>query len=243
MLNDGANTYTYGLGRISQSNTATEYFLGDALGSVRQLTASNGNIALAKNYDPYGVVTTTNGTSQTSFGFIAAYQGDSTELIYLRARYYNPQDGRFQSRDTWEGNYNRPLSLNRWNYVEANPVNFIDPSGKGKKPPAGKGVIEFVNWNGWSFCIANYVERMSAAMEEKTKIKKTPGCFTQIPEFCITLLFSKTSAALPARPRRPRGLYPIQAYTWRGRCAGLCRRSSCRGSLQCRGESVRAECL
>jgi len=50
-------------------------------------------------------------------------------LIYLRARYYAPGDGRFISRDSWDGDYNRPLSLNRWNYVEGNPVNFVDPLG------------------------------------------------------------------------------------------------------------------
>jgi RHS repeat-associated protein len=55
--------------------------------------------------------------------------GDSTQLIFLRARWYNPTDGRFQSRDTWRGNYNHPLSLNRWNYTEGNPVNFSDPLG------------------------------------------------------------------------------------------------------------------
>jgi len=43
--------------------------------------------------------------------------------------------GRFLTRDTWEGDYNRPLSLNRWNYVEGNPINLIDPSGK--TPTAG----------------------------------------------------------------------------------------------------------
>lgn len=50
-------------------------------------------------------------------------------MLFLRARYYNPADGRFQSRDTWSGDYNRPLSLNRWMYVEGNPVNLIDPTG------------------------------------------------------------------------------------------------------------------
>jgi hypothetical protein len=50
-------------------------------------------------------------------------------LIYLRARYYNPADGRFQSRDTWGGSYNSPQSLNRWNYTQSNPVNYTDPSG------------------------------------------------------------------------------------------------------------------
>ena len=58
-----------------------------------------------------------------------ASYGDSTQLIYLRARYYNPSNGRFQSRDMWSGNFSSPLSLNRWNYVEGNPVNRVDPSG------------------------------------------------------------------------------------------------------------------
>lgn len=50
-------------------------------------------------------------------------------MLFLRARYYNPADGRFQSRDTWGGDYNRPLSLNRWVYGYGNPVNLTDPSG------------------------------------------------------------------------------------------------------------------
>jgi hypothetical protein len=33
------------------------------------------------------------------------------------------------SRDTWEGSYNSPQSLNRWNYTQSNPVNYTDPSG------------------------------------------------------------------------------------------------------------------
>ena len=50
-------------------------------------------------------------------------------MLYLRARYYNPADGRFQSRDTWGGDVNHPMSMNRWTYVEGNPINSIDPSG------------------------------------------------------------------------------------------------------------------
>jgi RHS repeat-associated protein len=59
-----------------------------------------------------------------------ASYGDSTQLIYLRARYYNPADGRFQSRDTWDGDVNHPKSFNRWNYVNGNPVMLTDPSGR-----------------------------------------------------------------------------------------------------------------
>jgi hypothetical protein len=42
---------------------------------------------------------------------------------------YDPPSGRFNTKDSWHGDYTRPLSLNQWNYVEANPVNYIDPSG------------------------------------------------------------------------------------------------------------------
>ena len=49
VLNDETNQYIYGVGRIAQVNTTTEYFLGDALGSVRQLTDASGEITLAKS--------------------------------------------------------------------------------------------------------------------------------------------------------------------------------------------------
>jgi len=129
VLSDGTNTYLYGNGRISQTNSTTEYFLGDALGSVRQLADPAGAVTLTQSYAPYGDVVNSVGTSQTSYAYTGENR-DANGLTYLRARYYTPTDGRFTSRDTWPGDYNRPLSLNRWNYVEGNPVNRTDPSGQ-----------------------------------------------------------------------------------------------------------------
>jgi len=128
VLNDGTNTYTYGLGRISQTNTVTEYFLSDALGSVRQLTNASGVITYAKAYDPYGVVTSTNGASQSAYGFTGEQQ--SNNMVYLRSRYYSGSTGRFLTRDTWGGNPNSPMSYNKWNYVGSNPINRTDHTGR-----------------------------------------------------------------------------------------------------------------
>jgi RHS repeat-associated protein len=127
-LSDGTHDYIYGNGRIAQVNGSnTEHFLGDALGSVRQLTDAGGAVAFAQGYDPYGTVAYTAGGGGSSYGFTNEYQ--SQGLVYLRARHYAPSIGRFLTRDTWNGDANRPMSFNGWAYVEGNPINYTDPSG------------------------------------------------------------------------------------------------------------------
>ncbi|MBI5950997.1 MAG: hypothetical protein HY865_05025 [Chloroflexi bacterium] len=88
VLSDGTTTYTYGLGRISQQQgTAPEYFLGDALGSVRQLTSQTGAVTYAASYSPYGEVSQAGGAGQSAYGFTGEMQDGG--LVYLRARYCN----------------------------------------------------------------------------------------------------------------------------------------------------------
>jgi hypothetical protein len=87
VLFDGTNTYLYGKGRIAQYDVSgTQYFLGDALGSVRQLLDANGEVLLAQSYEPYGDVLASVGEGESSYGFTAEMR-DPTGLIYLRARY------------------------------------------------------------------------------------------------------------------------------------------------------------
>jgi len=48
-------------------------------------------------------------------------------LYYLRARYYNPNTGRFMSRDPWAGKPWIPKTLHKYLYADGNPVNAMDP--------------------------------------------------------------------------------------------------------------------
>jgi RHS repeat-associated protein len=129
VLSDGTNTYLYGNGRIAQENAqGRQYFLGDSLGSVRQLVDENGLVTLAKRYDPYGNVIQSVGEGESAFGFTG--EGTGQGLIYLHSRYYSTATGRFITEDSWDGDNKTPMSYNDWLYVYSNPINLRDPSGK-----------------------------------------------------------------------------------------------------------------
>ena len=62
-------------GRFAQqSATSTDYFLPDALGSVRQLADVNGAVTLAKSYKPYGEILASVGTGTSAYGFAGEWR-------------------------------------------------------------------------------------------------------------------------------------------------------------------------
>jgi RHS repeat-associated protein len=130
VLMDGNNTYLYGLGRIAQENESrTDYFLPDALGSVRQLTTQDGYVGLTQSFDPFGNPFSTMGPSASSYGYTGEWV-DDTGLQYLHARYYTPIQSRFLTRDPFAGFLVQPATLNPYLYVLNNPVFMTDPSGE-----------------------------------------------------------------------------------------------------------------
>jgi RHS repeat-associated protein len=52
-----------------------------------------------------------------------------SQLLFLRARYYEPTTGRFVSLDTITLNFAKPSTLNLYCYAENNPATYFDPSG------------------------------------------------------------------------------------------------------------------
>lgn len=61
------------------------------------------------------------------------YNGESTNvktgLQYLRARYYDAENGTFTTEDDNLGTTEKPLTRNRYDYTTNNPVNYRDPTG------------------------------------------------------------------------------------------------------------------
>ncbi|MBN1582961.1 MAG: RHS repeat-associated core domain-containing protein [Anaerolineae bacterium] len=119
--------YVYGLGRLAQfQDDAFEWFLDDALGSVRQVAAGDGSILLAQEYDPYGQRLDAAGSGSSGYGYAGEQWDGYTQFIFLRARWYDPRSGRFVSQD--------PIGyaagdINLYRYVLNNPIKYRDSSG------------------------------------------------------------------------------------------------------------------
>jgi len=127
VLSDGANTYLGGLGFTNTSGM--QYHLSDALGSARQITNAAGALTFAQSFDPYGNLLEENGSTLSTFGYTGE-QTDSSGLVFLRARYYSPAQGRFITQDPFPGMISTPSTLNPYSYGLNNPVLHTDPSGK-----------------------------------------------------------------------------------------------------------------
>jgi RHS repeat-associated protein len=129
-LDDGTRKYVWGLGLAYAVNgSAIEIYHTDRLDSVRAITDATGAVTATYRTDEYGVPTAATGTSTQPFGFTGEPY-DGTGLSYLRARYYDPSLGQFMSRDSWAGWGSVPSTLNRFVYVENNPIRYVDPSGR-----------------------------------------------------------------------------------------------------------------
>jgi RHS repeat-associated protein len=125
-------------------NAGTNYFLRDALGSVRQLANATGIVTLAKSYEPFGQTLSSSGFGTSNFSYTSEYL-DPSGLYYLRARYFNSRRGRFIQADTWQGDYANPQSQNLWAYAEGNPTNLTDPTGHRAQGP-GTDICLFGTW-------------------------------------------------------------------------------------------------
>ncbi len=102
-------------------------------------------------YDIWGRPIVTVERVENLFRYSGEYWDNSTELQYLRARWYDPGIGRFISQDAYEGELNNPLSLNLYTYVVNNPLKYIDPSGhameidKNIKPRCNPDDLKYLN--------------------------------------------------------------------------------------------------
>ena len=148
-------TYTYGNGLISDSrkeakgsDTEKRYYHYNHIGSTTAITDADGDLLYSFTYGTYGELTGIYDADGQKMAGEAAGQSSIKEtlqaeklrflyngrygvetgangLYYMRARYYNPQIKRFINRDIIDGSITDSQSLNKYSYVQGNPVILI----------------------------------------------------------------------------------------------------------------------
>ena len=87
------------------------------------------NLTNSYQYDSYGNLTSGTADGVNYYGYNGESTNVKTGLQYLRARYYNAENGTFTTEDSDLGTTENPLTRNRYAYTSNNPVNYDDPTG------------------------------------------------------------------------------------------------------------------
>jgi len=81
------------------------------------------------DYGPFGNTIDAQGYSENGYRFTGKETDFETGLIYFGARYYDPEVGRFITKDLVDPLLSNPQDLNRYIYCLNNPLKYVDPFG------------------------------------------------------------------------------------------------------------------
>ncbi|NLB62339.1 MAG: RHS repeat protein, partial [Clostridiales bacterium] len=122
--------YVYGINLVCAiKNNSYEFYLHNAHGDVVNITNAEGVNIREYYYSPYGIEKNLDSSDSNPYRFAGEYYDKESGNYYIKARYYNPSIGRFTCEDTFQGNNNDALSLNRYSYGHNNPIFYIDTDG------------------------------------------------------------------------------------------------------------------
>ena len=141
MERDGAGNlstlYTYGNQRINSESypNLSGIYTYDGRGSVSAVIGTWGDFRATYWYDGLGNVKSqihgfgAFGSGKKYYGYNSESYNPVTGNQNLRARQVNIRRQRFLTEDTYLGEKNNPLTLNRYIYGNDNPLKFKDPDG------------------------------------------------------------------------------------------------------------------
>ena len=102
---------------------------------------TDGEVFNTYSYDEFGVEQDIDPNDTNPFRYCGELYDKNTDMLYLRARFYDADIGRFIQRDSYEGAESEALTLNRYTYCHNDPMNGWDPSGNKKTTEKQKNVV------------------------------------------------------------------------------------------------------
>ncbi len=128
---------------VTMRRAAAEYwYLADDLNSVVRLTDQGGATVETYGYDDFGAPTVRDAAGQildasavgNPWMFTGRFFDPETGFYEFRRRHYDPQTGRFISRDPAGGWFDERAAGNAFTYAGNSPASFTDPWGLSAQP-------------------------------------------------------------------------------------------------------------
>ena len=110
-------------------NGTTVFAGADRHGDVSFTLSTTGAVTDTKIVDPFGKSLGATGTAP-NIGFQSDYTDPTSGLVWMGARWYNPNTATFTARDTYPGEIGAYATLNRYTYGLNNPLTYSDPTGR-----------------------------------------------------------------------------------------------------------------
>ncbi|MCK4342414.1 MAG: hypothetical protein KAY37_11905 [Phycisphaerae bacterium] len=119
------------IARIGADGSQRYYHTND-IGNVVALTDENELITDRYGYTPFGLPKAQEGSTDNPFTYVGALgvMAEADGLYFMRARFYDPDTGRFLGKDPVEGALTDPRSLHRYVYGLNSPAVITDASGE-----------------------------------------------------------------------------------------------------------------
>jgi len=115
---------------VKATTNARQFYHYDELGNTLFVTDDSGSIIASYAYTPFGKLIAETGTIDNPYKWQGQFgvMHEGNGFYYIRARYYDSSNARFISRDTF--NSINPMKINPYQYALANPMSFIDVTGR-----------------------------------------------------------------------------------------------------------------
>lgn len=120
-------SFVHGFGlEATASASDWHYYDFDALGSTAGLSGSDGSYVNSYAYTPFGRSLLAEETIANAFEYVgqSGVMNEDNGLLFMRARYYSPDEARFQSIDPLQ-----ILDFNFYAYADNQPTELTDPLG------------------------------------------------------------------------------------------------------------------
>ena len=190
--------YLYGdntdeaIARFRTNGEGTAWYLGDALGTIRDLAGADGAQVNHTEYESFGrIISQLNEALADRYSFTGREYDQTLGLYYYRSRFYDPVIGQFNSNDQ-VGFRAGDTNLSR--YVFNSPLQFTDPSG--------------------NVAAAEYSAVVNIAVNENTLALSGAVAGFSVSTFSYLGYFFQTGSQASALDRLTDDLSTLLAFDW-----------------------------